>query len=529
VRTQATGLALVERLRRARTGWLGLRAHPKWLPRHNGQSVKPIGYVAQSQSSDVEETQHHSCVALTRAHNYGRAGNLKGGDFFMQNNTILAAHRTELTQISNDRELRQWIKNTSRSIRRQQLRDLKLDEFNQLWATIGTPAMAQLLISVRSRDISRAVRELTEDQTVELLSALPFDRTANALREMDTDRAQMILRLLDAEYRAAIEELLSWPAESAGATMTPNFLALPADLDAATGIEQLRQEAAHPEATSYLYLLDPDSQKLMGVLSFHELITADPRAKLTEIANPVSTVVEPTIDREEAANHLYEHDIKALPVVDDGSLRGVITAEKAAEIMATETTEDFQRLSAATDLKTTMKDASIRALYRSRVGWLVILVFGNIFSGFGIAYYESLIEQVVVLVFFLPLLIDSGGNAGSQSATLMVRALATGQAQVKDWVRMLGKELSVALLLGLSMAAAVSVIGFWRGGAEVAVVVSVTMVLIVLVGCLIGMSLPFLLTKLKLDPASASAPLITSICDGAGVLIYFFTASQILL
>lgn len=447
----------------------------------------------------------------------------------MQNNSILAAQRTELTQISNDRELRQWIKNTSRSVRRQQLRELDLDAFTKLWHEIGTPAMAQLLVSVRSRDISRAVHDLDEPQTVELLSALPYDRTANALREMDDDRAQLILSVLDVEYREAVEELLSWPAESAGATMTPNFLSLPSNLDAASGIEHLREQVTHPEATSYLYLVDPDSQKLVGVMSFHELITSDPRAKLIEIANPVTTTVDPHIDREEAANHLYEHDIKALPVVDNGSLRGVITAEKAAEIMATETTEDFQRMSASADLKTTMKDASVRALYRSRVGWLVILVFGNIFSGFGIAYYESLIEQVVVLVFFLPLLIDSGGNAGSQSATLMVRALATGQAHLKDWVKMLGKELAVALLLGLSMAAAVSVIGFWRGGAEVALVVSLTMVLIVLVGCLIGMSLPFLLTKLNLDPASASAPLITSICDGTGVLIYFFIASQILL
>src|SRR5690625_598070 len=142
----------------------------------------------------------------------------------MQNNTIMAAQRTELTQISNDRELRQWIKNTSRSIRRQQLRDLKLDEFNQLWATIGTPAMAQLLISVRSRDISRAVRELTEDQTVELLSALPFDRTANALREMDDDRSALIFSVLRSVYCGEVDDIMSWKAESAGEAETLKFL-----------------------------------------------------------------------------------------------------------------------------------------------------------------------------------------------------------------------------------------------------------------------------------------------------------------
>ncbi len=194
-----------------------------------------------------------------------------------------------------------------------------------------------------------------------------------------------------------------------------------------------------------------------------------------------------------------------------------------------EITEDFQRMSPAGDLRTSIKDASVWMLYRSRVVWLVVLVFGNLFSGAGIAYYEDLIADVVALVFFLPLLIDSGGNAGSQSATLVVRALATGQVQLRDWFGMLAKELAVAALLGLSMAAAVSVLGIWRGGPEVALVVSLTMMVVVLVGSVIGMSLPFVLTKLRLDPASASAPLITSIADGVGVVIYFFIASQLLL
>lgn len=179
-------------------------------------------------------------------------------------------------------------------------------------------------------------------------------------------------------------------------------------------------------------------------------------------------------------------------------------------------------------LNVSLKDASVWLLYRMRVFWLVVLVFGNIFSGAGIAHFEELIESMVTLVFFLPLLVDSGGNAGSQSATLMVRALATGDVRGRDWFSMLGKEISVALLLGLSMALAVSVIGVYRGGIDIALVVSLTMVIIVIVGSVIGMSLPFLFTKFKLDPASASAPLITSICDATGVLIYFNIASMIL-
>jgi magnesium transporter len=154
--------------------------------------------------------------------------------------------------------------------------------------------------------------------------------------------------------------------------------------------------------------------------------------------------------------------------------------------------------------------------------------FGNVFSGAGIAYFEEIITSYVALVFFLPLLIDSGGNAGSQSATLMVRALATGDVKPNDWGKMLGREVFVALGLGLSMAAAVYLLGFFRGGYEIAMVVGLSMIVIVLIGSLIGTILPFGLHKLNLDPASASAPMITSIADISGVLIYFAIASAVL-
>ncbi|MDD9154987.1 magnesium transporter [Aliivibrio sp. S4TY2] len=180
------------------------------------------------------------------------------------------------------------------------------------------------------------------------------------------------------------------------------------------------------------------------------------------------------------------------------------------------------------NLETSIKNASISVLYKKRVFWLVLLVFGNVFSGAGIAYFEEIITSYVALVFFLPLLIDSGGNAGSQSATLMVRALATGDVKPNDWGKMLGREVFVALGLGLSMAAAVYLLGLYRGGYEIAMVVGLSMIAIVLIGSLIGTILPFGLHKLNLDPASASAPMITSIADISGVLIYFAIASAVL-
>jgi len=229
------------------------------------------------------------------------------------------------------------------------------------------------------------------------------------------------------------------------------------------------------------------------------------------------------------ARRISRYDVLAMPVVDaQNRIVGIVTHDDAMDVLQEEATEDFHRVGSVGDLDRSVRGASIGLLYRKRIGWLILLVFGNLLSGAGIHYYEDTIASVVALVFFLPLLIGSSGNAGAQAATLMVRALATGDVMLKDWGRMLGREVLIALLLGLTMALAVSTIGWYRGGTGVAVSVALTMVLVVIVGSLIGMSLPFVLSRLKLDPATASAPLVTTLADAAGVFIYFGVATAIL-
>lgn len=202
--------------------------------------------------------------------------------------------------------------------------------------------------------------------------------------------------------------------------------------------------------------------------------------------------------------------------------------DAALKAQQREATEDFHKGASITNHVGNLRDATLGLLYRKRVLWLVVLVFGNLFSGAGIAAFEETIAAHIALVFFLPLLVDSGGNAGAQSATLMVRGLATGDVVMRDWWRMLGREFGVALALGATMAIAVASLGVLRGGPQIALIVASSMVLIVLLGSLIGMSLPFLLSRFKLDPATASGPLITSIADAAGVLVYFGIATQVL-
>lgn len=235
-------------------------------------------------------------------------------------------------------------------------------------------------------------------------------------------------------------------------------------------------------------------------------------------------------DQEQIAWKLAHYDFLALPIVDQAQrLVGIVTYDDAMDIVEAETTEDILKSGAIESLPNlSLKNAPILSLYRQRVFWLVFLVFGSLLSGFGIAHFEEIIAAHIVLVFFLPLLVGSGGNAGAQSATLMVRALSTGDVHFRDWFYLLGRESLVALCLGGTMALAVSVLGYVRGDLMVAVVLALSMLGIVLMGCLVGMSLPFILNKLKLDPASASAPLVTSICDASGVVVYLFIASQLL-
>ncbi|MBU2113489.1 MAG: magnesium transporter, partial [Gammaproteobacteria bacterium] len=287
----------------------------------------------------------------------------------------------------------------------------------------------------------------------------------------------------------------------------------------------LRREAPDKETIYSAYVVDA-ARKLIGVVTLRDLILAPLQMPIEELINHDPIYASVDLPQEEVATLIAKYDLLALPIVNsEHQMVGIVTYDDAMDVVAAEATEDFHKTATIGKLETSVKDASIGLLYRKRVLWLVILVFGNIFSGAGIAHFEGTISSHIALLFFLPLLIGSSGNAGAQSGTLMVRALATGEIKLRDWGYLLGKECLVAGLLGLTMAAAVVGLGWWRGGYDIAVVVAATMMLVVLAGSLIGLSLPFLLSRFKLDPATASGPLITSIADVAGVVLYFSIAT----
>jgi magnesium transporter len=371
------------------------------------------------------------------------------------------------------------------------------------------------------------LRDLTDEETRHLLAHLPPDDRTHLLEELPGQATQRMLNLLSPADLAEARWLLGYPEESVGRLMTPDYVAVRPEWTVGDALRHIRSNGRDSETINRIYVVD-GTGRLTDDIELRRFILASPDSTVEEIMDYSVARVSAFADREEAVALIRRYDQTAVPVVDSsGVLVGIVTVDDVLDVAEEEATEDFHKVGSVGPLRMSLRDAGIGFLYRRRIGWLLALVFMNIFSGAGIAAFEDTIAAAVALVFFLPLLIDSGGNAGSQSATLMVRALATGDVRAADWLRLLGKELGVALLIGVTMAIGVSAIAWFRAP-EVIVVVALTMTVIVVVGSLLGMSLPFLLARFGFDPATASAPLITSLADISGVLIYFSLATWLL-
>jgi magnesium transporter len=376
------------------------------------------------------------------------------------------------------------------------------------------------------RQVQLAESRAPQD-AADLLESMPSDDRVDLVQQLDEESREDILGAMEEPQRRDVQRLSLYRQGTVGSVMSSDVATLQADLSVTAALARLREMAAQKETIYYNYVVDADG-RLLGIVSLRALILADPAARLRDLMNEEVVALHVDDPVEDAARLIREYDLLALPVITaEGRLAGIVTVDDVLDVAEDEATEDFHKFGATGLGRISLNEATVGLLYRRRIVWLMVLVFVNIFSGAGIAAFEQTIQSVVALVFFLPLLIDSGGNAGSQAATLMVRALATGEVVLKDWARMLGKEFGVALALGATMAAGVSLISAFRAP-EVVVVVAPAMVLIVLAGSLIGMLLPFVLTRLRMDPATASGPLITSLADISGVMIYLGLATWLL-
>lgn len=384
----------------------------------------------------------------------------------------------------------------------------------------------QLLSHEKQEEIIEGIAKQTSRLSSLLNDLDPDDRTA-FFEELPGQVSQRLIQLLSPEERKIALQLLGYPEDSIGRLMTPEFVAVKVHFTVAQTLEHIRKFGHNSETLNVIYIVD-NNWKLIDDIRIREIILADPGQSISELLDNRFVSLNAYDDQETAVRIFRDHDRVALPVTDsDGVLLGMVTFDDIMDVEEEETTEDFHKFGAFQNAVLNPLKAKPTQMYQKRILWLTILVFMNIFSGAAIANFEYVIKSMVSLIFFLPLLIASGGNAGSQSATLMIRSLATGDVEASDWFRLLGKEFLVSFLLGITMAAGVSLIASVKAP-DIVIVVASTMIITVMVGSLIGLTIPFIFTKLKIDPATASAPLITSIADITGVWIFFSIASKYL-
>lgn len=408
------------------------------------------------------------------------------------------------------------------------LGELPKDEHVLMYRLLERELAADVFSYLEEENQEKLLRELTDHETSQLLENMnPDDRTM-FLEELPAAALKRLMGLLDPEDLKEARQLLGYPEGSVGRRMTPLYVNVSEEMTITEALASIRAQAKDSETLNMIYVTDKNG-RLVDDLRLRAFIMAEPESLVRDLLDGVHHALSAFDPQEKAVSMMRELDYFALPVTDSkGSLIGIITADDVLDVAEEEATEDIHKSAAMGLIEGDYKRAPIWMIYMRRVSWLVLLIFVNILSGAGIAAHEELIESMVALVFFLPLLIACGGNAGAQASTLIIRAMALDQVRNRDYWYLLLKEAITSVALGLTMALVVSMVAWWRSGYEVAVVVTISMMSIVLVGNFIGMSLPFLLRRFKMDPATASGPLVTSFADIVGVLIYLGIAQAML-
>jgi magnesium transporter len=370
--------------------------------------------------------------------------------------------------------------------------------------------------------------ELTDEETQRVINELEPDERTSLLTDLPGQAVQRLLNMLSREEVEKARLLLGYPEESVGRLMTPEYVAVRAHWTVAQALDHIRRYGREVESLWAIYVTDA-RWHLLDDLPLERFVLADPGERVEKVMDRRFVAAQVLEDREDAVRVMQQHDLAALPVVDvDGVLLGVVTVDDILDVAQAEATEDFHKVGGLAPLRHGYARTSVWVLYRKRIGWLSFLIVISLVSSGVIAAYEDTLTAAIALAFFIPLLIGSGGNTGAQSATLMVRAIATGDLNLRQWSAALLKEVMVGVLLAGTMGAFAGVLGLVRGGLGVGIVVALAMGATVLTANLLGTLLPFLLTRFRLDPAVASSPLITTVVDAAGLLLYFGIASRLL-
>jgi magnesium transporter len=381
---------------------------------------------------------------------------------------------------------------------------------------------------------------MANDSATALVEAMSADQRAYLFRELQEPDRSRLLKLLDAPTRRSLEMLLEYPPESAGGIMTTELVAIPATWTVEQALRHIAEVGRAKETVYAVYVLDPQDQRLVHVVSLRELMTADRSAGVTDVGDKRKPLtVRPLTDREEVARLISRYNLLAVPVVDDRyHVLGIVTVDDVIDAIVREQTEDVQKFGGMEALDAPYMEIGFARMIQKRAGWLCALFLSEMLTATAMQHFEGEIARAVVLSMFIPLVMSSGGNSGSQATSLIIRALALHEIRLRDWWRIALRELPTGIVLG----AILGVIGIVRIEAWqhfhlfdygvhyhlVALTVGFALVGIVGFGSLAGSMLPFVLKRVGFDPASASAPFVATLVDVTGLVIYFSVAFIVL-
>ena len=425
----------------------------------------------------------------------------------------------------SEAELREAWPALSREERAEGLRLLPRDSAEEVFFSLTPRDKADLLFHLPPAELRSWMRGLAPDDAADLIQELPNER-------------ERLLALLDDQTRREVQALLAYKEDHAGGLMNPRFARLRPEMTVDEAVTYLRRQTRESvEMPYYAYVLDAN-QRLSGVVSFRELMSAPGTRKVSEVMKRNVLTVDEQTDQEAVARLVRKTGFMAVPVVDgENRMKGIVTVDDIVEVTVTEATEDIQKLGGSESLGEPYLTIALQRMIKKRAGWLSALFLGEMLTATAMGVFEREIEKAVVLALFVPLIISSGGNSGSQATTLVIRAMALGELRLKDWFRVIRRELLAGLALG-SILGSIGIIRIlvWQVAFHtygdhfmlVGMTVAFSLIGVVTFGTLAGSLLPFLLRRLGFDPASASAPFVATLVDVTGLIIYFTTASVIM-
>lgn len=399
----------------------------------------------------------------------------------------------------------------------------------KLFELLNKKIAPQVFDELDESEEAHLIKHFENKEIKEILSQMPSDELADLFESAPEKEAARLYQLISKEERSELKELLTYPEESAGAIMTTEYVAFRPELTAGEAIKKIRKIAPSKETVYFNYIINKFG-KLIGFVSLKDIVLADTNQKLEEIMHPNVISVNLSLDQEKVARKIQKYDLIAMPVVDENNrLHGIVTVDDVMDVVEEETTEDVYKMASIETLDEKYFNAKFRTLARKRITWLTILLFTYTITTALLKHYSPALEVIVGLAYFIPMLTGSGGNAGTQTATLVIRGIAVGEIKFKQIFRVLKRELGMGLILGSFL----GILGAIRAATMekspfLSLTVGLALICTITTATLAGTVIPLLLRKLNLDPAIAAGPFLTTIIDVTTIIIYFEIAKLLL-